>query len=42
MEAMNVQWEKTLLELENTCLYQREWLMEVNIDMEYRTHELWV
>ncbi len=42
MEAINVQWEKTLLELENTCLQQREQLTKVNIDMENRTHELWV
>jgi hypothetical protein len=40
MEAINVQREKTLLELETTCLQQREQLMEVNIDMENRTHEL--
>jgi hypothetical protein len=40
MEAISVQWEKTLLELENTYLQQREKLMKVNIDMENHTHEL--
>ncbi len=42
MESISVQWEKNLLELENTCLQQKEQLMEVNIDMENCTHELWV
>jgi hypothetical protein len=32
MEAISVQWEKNLLELENTCLQHKEQLMEVNID----------
>jgi hypothetical protein len=34
MEAISVQWEKTLLELENTYLQRREQLMKVNIDKE--------
>jgi hypothetical protein len=42
MEAINVQWEKTLLDLENACLQQREQLTNVNIDMDNCTHELWV
>jgi hypothetical protein len=42
MEAINVQREKTLLKLENTCLQQKEHLTKVNIDMENCTHELWV
>jgi hypothetical protein len=40
MEAINVQWEKTLLELENTYLQQRKHLREVNIDLENHTHQL--
>ncbi len=40
IEAINVQQEKNLLELENTCLQQWEQLAKVNIDMENRTHEL--
>jgi hypothetical protein len=39
MEVINVQREKTLLELENTCLQEQEQLMKVNIDMENYTHE---
>jgi hypothetical protein len=31
-----------MLELECTCLQQREQLIEVNIEMENRTHKLWV
>jgi hypothetical protein len=42
METINVQWQKTILELENTYLQQREQLTKVNIDMENCTHELWV
>jgi hypothetical protein len=42
MEVINVQREKTLLELENSCLQQKAHLTKVNIDMENRTHELWV
>ncbi len=42
MEAISVQREKNLLELENICLQHKEQLMEVNIDVENRTHELWV
>ncbi len=42
METISVQYEKNLLELKNTCLQQREQLIEVNINMENRTHELWV
>ncbi len=46
MEAISVQQEMILLELENTYLQQREQLTEqlteVNIDMENCTHELWV
>ncbi len=42
MEAISVQQEKTLLELENTCLQLREQLTEINIDMEDCTHELQV
>ncbi len=40
MEVINVQQEKTLLELENTCFQQKEHLTKVNIDMENHTHEL--
>lgn len=40
MELISVQWEKTLVELENNYLQQQEQLMEVNIDMENYTHEL--
>jgi hypothetical protein len=40
MEAIGVQWEKNLLELEVTSLQQKEQLLEVNIDMENHTHEL--
>jgi hypothetical protein len=42
MEAINVQQDKTLLDLENTYLQHREHLIEVNIDMENRTHEFQV
>ncbi len=37
MEAINVQWGKTLVELEITCLQQQEQLINVNIDMENHT-----
>ncbi len=40
MEAINVQRAKTLLELDNTYLQQKEQLTEVNIDMDNCTHEL--
>jgi hypothetical protein len=40
METISVQQEKNLLELENTCLQQREKLTEININMENCTHEL--
>ncbi len=42
METISVQQEKNLLELENTCLQQREKLTEININMENCTHELWI
>ncbi len=42
MEAISVQREKNLLELENTCLQQKKQLMVINIDMDNHTHELWV
>ncbi len=42
MEAISVQQEKTMLELESTCLQQKNQLTEVNIEMENCTHELWV
>ncbi len=42
MEAISVQHEKEFIELENTCLQQREQLIKVKIDMENCTHELWV
>jgi hypothetical protein len=42
MEAISVQWEKTLLELENTYLQQREQLMKIITNMENHTHEFWV
>jgi Holliday junction resolvase-like predicted endonuclease len=40
MEAITVQRQKILLELDNTYLQQKKQLMEVNIEMENRTHEL--
>ncbi len=42
MEAISVQQENTMQELEGTYLQQREQLIEVNIEMENCTHELWV
>jgi hypothetical protein len=42
MEAISVQREKIMLELESTCLQQREQLTKVNIEMENCAHELWV
>jgi hypothetical protein len=42
MEAINVQWKKTMLELESTCLQQREQLTKIKIDMVIRTNELWI
>jgi hypothetical protein len=42
MEANSVQWQKIMLELENTCLQQKEKFTKVNFDMENCTHELWV
>jgi hypothetical protein len=42
MEAISVQQENTMLELEITYLQQREQLTKINIKMENRTHELCV
>jgi hypothetical protein len=42
MEAISVQREKIVLELESTCLQQREQLTKVNIEMENCAHKLWV
>jgi hypothetical protein len=42
MEAISVQQENTMLELEITYLQQREQLTKINIKMENHTHELWV
>jgi len=42
MEAISVQREKNMLELESTCLQQREQLTKINIDMVNHTNELWI
>ncbi len=42
MESINVQQEKTLVQLEHTCLQQWKQLTKVNINMENCTHELQV
>jgi hypothetical protein len=42
MEAISVQQENTMLELEITYLQQREQLTKINIKMENHTHEFWV
>jgi hypothetical protein len=42
MEVINVQQEQIFAKLENTYLQHQEQLIKVNIDMENRTHELWV
>ncbi len=40
MEAINVQWEKTMLDLESTYLQHEGQLIKINIEMENCTHEL--
>ncbi len=42
MESISVHQEFTMLELESTCLQQREKLTKINIEMENCTHELQV
>jgi len=42
MKSISVHQEFTMLELESTCLQQREKLTKINIEMENCTHELQV